>query len=218
MGFKIESSLLDACALAILHRGDTYGYEITQEMKKSITVSESTLYPVLRRLQSEELCRTYDQPYQGRNRRYYSITEKGEEKLRDYLTQWYQYRNAIQTLLEGPAKKEEPEDNTELEVVTESRTAKETDGAGETTDLKEKDEKKAGDETTDDKEKDEKKAGSENAELSDKRKQSSNKAQSGNKTQSGKRTKSGNKTQNKGKTGKVKKDRKEKKEGGAADE
>lgn len=109
MGFKIESSLLDACALAILHRGDTYGYEITQEMKKSITVSESTLYPVLRRLQSEELCRTYDQPYQGRNRRYYSITEKGEAKLLDYLTQWYQYRNAIQTLLEGPATPEVPE-------------------------------------------------------------------------------------------------------------
>lgn len=102
MGFKIESSLLDACALAILHRGDTYGYEITQEMKKSITVSESTLYPVLRRLQQEELCRTYDQPYQGRNRRYYSITEKGEAKLAEYLKQWADYRNAVETLLEGP--------------------------------------------------------------------------------------------------------------------
>ena len=55
MAFKIESSLLDACALAILKRGDTYGYEITQEMKKSIVVSESTLYPVLRRLQKEQL-------------------------------------------------------------------------------------------------------------------------------------------------------------------
>ena len=107
MAFKIESSLLDACALAILHRGDTYGYEITQEMKKSITVSESTLYPVLRRLQQEQLCQTYDQPYQGRNRRYYRITEKGEEKLRDYMKQWNDYRNAIQRLLDGPEVKEE---------------------------------------------------------------------------------------------------------------
>ena len=49
MAFKIESSLLDACALAILTRGDTYGYEITQSMKQAIVVSESTLYPVLRR-------------------------------------------------------------------------------------------------------------------------------------------------------------------------
>ena len=53
MGFKIESGLLDACALAILVEGDTYGYEITQSMKRAIVVSESTLYPVLRRLQKE---------------------------------------------------------------------------------------------------------------------------------------------------------------------
>lgn len=101
MAFKIESSLLDACALAILQRGDTYGYEITQEMKKAIVISESTLYPVLRRLQKEELCRTYDQPYQGRNRRYYSITPKGEAKLKEYRKQWDDYRNAIQKLLDG---------------------------------------------------------------------------------------------------------------------
>ena len=122
MAFKIESSLLDACALAILHRGDTYGYEITQEMKKSITVSESTLYPVLRRLQQEQLCQTYDQPYQGRNRRYYRITEKGEEQLRDYLKQWNDYRNAIQRLLDGP----------EAEKATEKATDKAAEKAGST--------------------------------------------------------------------------------------
>ena len=69
MAFKIESSLLDACALAILTRGDTYGYEITQSMKQAIVVSESTLYPVLRRLQKEAYLVTYDQPFAGRNRR-----------------------------------------------------------------------------------------------------------------------------------------------------
>ena len=105
MAFKIESSLLDACALAILKRGDTYGYEITQEMKKAIVISESTLYPVLRRLQKEVLCRTYDQPYQGRNRRYYSITEKGETQLLIYKKQWNEYRSAIETLLEGGSEK-----------------------------------------------------------------------------------------------------------------
>ena len=111
MAFKIESSLLDACALAILKRGDTYGYEITQEMKKSIVVSESTLYPVLRRLQKEQLCRTYNQPYQGRNRRYYSITEKGIAQLSDYLRQWREYRTAIETLLEGPNSNDKGRDD-----------------------------------------------------------------------------------------------------------
>jgi len=125
MAFKIESSLLDACALAILHRGDTYGYEITQEMKKSITVSESTLYPVLRRLQQEQLCQTYDQPYQGRNRRYYRITEKGEEKLRDYMKQWNDYRNAVQRLLDGPeAGSGKAEDKKEKEEPAEEKTGK----------------------------------------------------------------------------------------------
>ncbi|MGN0702200.1 MAG: PadR family transcriptional regulator [Lentihominibacter sp.] len=111
MAFKIESSLLDACALAILKRGDTYGYEITQEMKKSIVVSESTLYPVLRRLQKEQLCRTYDQPYQGRNRRYYSITEKGIAQLSDYRRQWREYRTAIETLLEDPKSNDKGRDD-----------------------------------------------------------------------------------------------------------
>lgn len=100
MAFKIESSLLDACTLAILSRGDTYGYEITQSMRRAIAVSESTLYPVLRRLQKEDLCRTYDEPYQGRNRRYYSITAEGRTKLKEYQNQWKDYRNAIDTFLE----------------------------------------------------------------------------------------------------------------------
>lgn len=99
MAFKIESSLLDACALAILKRGDTYGYQITQEMKSAIEISESTLYPVLRRLQKEGYCRTYDQPHQGRNRRYYSITEKGEQRLAGYRREWAEYRESIEKLL-----------------------------------------------------------------------------------------------------------------------
>lgn len=99
MAFKIESSLLDACALAILSRGDTYGYEITQSMKQAIVVSESTLYPVLRRLQKGNFCQTYDEPYQGRNRRYYSITEEGRAKLEEYKIQWIDYKTAIETFL-----------------------------------------------------------------------------------------------------------------------
>ena len=141
MAFKIESSLLDACALAILHRGDTYGYEITQEMKKSITVSESTLYPVLRRLQQEQLCQTYDQPYQGRNRRYYRITEKGEEQLRDYLKQWNDYRNAIQRLLDGPEVKEDKPDPAPAEEEPKEEAKEEKPGAKKSGKKKVKDSK-----------------------------------------------------------------------------
>lgn len=103
MAFKIESGLLEACALSILKKGDTYGYEITQEFKRAIVISESTLYPVLRRLQKENLCRTYDKPYQGRNRRYYSITEDGLKKLKEYQNQWEDYKRAIDVFLNDEA-------------------------------------------------------------------------------------------------------------------
>ena len=101
MGFKIESGLLDACALAILEKGDTYGYEITQSMKKAITVSESTLYPVLRRLQKDECLEVYDRQFDGRNRRYYKVTEKGMVQLNLYRTEWKNYSGKINELFEG---------------------------------------------------------------------------------------------------------------------
>ena len=50
MVFQLGSSLLDACVLATLHKEDTYGYRLTQEVKRVMDISESTLYPVLRRL------------------------------------------------------------------------------------------------------------------------------------------------------------------------
>lgn len=99
MGFKIESALLEACVLSVLSKGDTYGYVLTQSMKQVLDISESTLYPVLRRLQKNEYLRTYDQPYQGRNRRYYSVTDKGKEQFEIYKKEWKEYKEQIDSLL-----------------------------------------------------------------------------------------------------------------------
>ena len=101
MGFKIESALLEACVLSVLSKGDTYGYVRTQSMKQVLDISESTLYPVLRRLQKNEYLRTYDQPYQGRNRRYYSVTDKGKEQFEIYKKEWKEYKEQIDSLLSG---------------------------------------------------------------------------------------------------------------------
>ena len=70
MTFAMGTPLLDGCVLAILDQEDTYGYALTQRVKGVLDISESTLYPVLRRLQKEGCLTVYDQPYQGRNRRY----------------------------------------------------------------------------------------------------------------------------------------------------
>lgn len=101
MGFKIESALLEACVLSVLSKGDTYGYVLTQSMKQVLDISESTLYPVLQRLQKNEYLRTYDQPYQGRNRRYYSVTDKGKEQFEIYKKEWKEYKEQIDSLLSG---------------------------------------------------------------------------------------------------------------------
>ena len=101
MGFQVGSTLLDACVLAVLSRGDTYGYVLTQNMRDVTDISESTLYPVLRRLQKDGYLTTYDQPYQGRNRRYYAITEDGKKKFEGYKRDWIRYKTEVDKLLCG---------------------------------------------------------------------------------------------------------------------
>lgn len=91
MVFQLGSSLLDACVLATLHKEDTYGYRLTQEVKRVMDISESTLYPVLRRLMKEGYLETYDQQHMGRNRRYYRLTEAGKEKYREYVKEWDEF-------------------------------------------------------------------------------------------------------------------------------
>ena len=106
MTFQLGSALLDACVLAVLSRGDTYGYVLTQQVRAVIEVSESALYPVLRRLQKDGCLSTYDQPYQGRNRRYYSITQAGLLRLDAYIAEWSSYKNQIDLILSGGMRSE----------------------------------------------------------------------------------------------------------------
>ena len=86
MVFNTGAALLDAVVLAAVSRENqgTYGYKITQDVRRAIEISESTLYPVLRRLQKEECLETYDMAIDGRNRRYYKITENGRAQLNLY--------------------------------------------------------------------------------------------------------------------------------------
>lgn len=109
MGFSINSGLLDAMVLSIVQNNDTYGYEITQYLRKAVDISESTLYPVLRRLQKSELLETYDKEFMGRNRRYYHITSKGCDSLDDYRVEWRSYKKKIDSILlnEGVGRDEQ---------------------------------------------------------------------------------------------------------------
>ena len=101
MAIQLGSVLLDACVLAVVMREDTYGYKLTQEVKQIMDVSESTLYPVLRRLQKDGYLRTYDKTFQGRNRRYYTVTEKGREQFQQFYDQWKRMRVKIDDVMDG---------------------------------------------------------------------------------------------------------------------
>lgn len=103
MVFNTGAALLDAIVLAVVSQEEqgTYGYKITQDVRQVLDVSESTLYPVLRRLQKDECLVTYDMEYAGRNRRYYKLTEKGEVQLKLYQGEWKAYTSKINRMFEG---------------------------------------------------------------------------------------------------------------------
>lgn len=107
MVFNTGAALLDAIVLAVVSNESegTYGYKITQDVRQVLEVSESTLYPVLRRLQKDECLETYDKEYGGRNRRYYKVTERGRVQLDLYRVEWKSYSTKISTLFEGGIRK-----------------------------------------------------------------------------------------------------------------
>ena len=71
---------------------------MTQDMQTAISISESTMYPVLRRLQKNNYLTTYDQPYQGRNRRYYQITPEGRTHLERIRKMWGDFKTSLDSV------------------------------------------------------------------------------------------------------------------------
>ena len=104
MVFTAGSALLDAVVLSVVSMEGTYGYKITQDVREVMDVSESTLYPVLRRLQKENYLETYDMEFQGRNRRYYKITSNGMILLDQYRREWVSFKNGVDKILLGIEK------------------------------------------------------------------------------------------------------------------
>ena len=103
MVFNTGAALLDAIVLAVVSMDaeGTYGYKITQDVRQVIEISESTLYPVLRRLLRDGCLEVYDMEYGGRNRRYYKLTSAGEAQLRLYSDEWKSYSRKISALFSG---------------------------------------------------------------------------------------------------------------------
>lgn len=84
MDIQLKRGLLDACVLAAIKNDDSYGYQIIKDMKPYLELSESTLYTILKRLETAEMLTVRSQEHDGRLRKYYHITEKGRARIEEF--------------------------------------------------------------------------------------------------------------------------------------
>ena len=88
MDIQLKRGLLDVCVLAAIKNEDSYGYQIIKDMRPYVELSESTLYPILRRLEAANLLTVYTVEHNGRLRKYYHITEQGIKRSGDFKEEW----------------------------------------------------------------------------------------------------------------------------------
>ena len=88
MDVQMKRGLLDVCVLAAIQSEDSYGYQIIKDIKPYVDVSESTLYPILRRLEEGRLLTVRSVEHNGRLRKYYHITDAGKARIEDFKRDW----------------------------------------------------------------------------------------------------------------------------------
>ncbi len=88
MDIQLKRGLLDICVLAAIKNEDSYGYSIIKKIKPYVEISESTLYPILRRLESAQMLTVKSVEHNGRLRKYYSITPLGTERIEEFKSEW----------------------------------------------------------------------------------------------------------------------------------
>ena len=100
MDIQRKKGILDVCVLAVLKEKPSYGYELIGKVSQCIPISESTLYPILKRLDSAECLTTYKQEHNGRVRKYYKITEVGLKRIDDFLIEWEEMKRIYEFVKE----------------------------------------------------------------------------------------------------------------------
>lgn len=88
MDIQLRRGVLDYCVLAVIKEEESYGYMIIKQMESLLPISESTLYPILKRLESNNLVSSYSVEHNGRLRKYYQITPNGIENLNEFVVSW----------------------------------------------------------------------------------------------------------------------------------
>ena len=104
MNIQLKKGVLELCVLSLLNSSDRYGYELVAEISKCIEISEGTIYPLLRRLKNEGYVETYlTESNEGPPRKYYKLTEKGEQTRIDFLGEWRDLVSGMEKIIGGCA-------------------------------------------------------------------------------------------------------------------
>lgn len=88
MDIQLKRGMLDVCVLAAIQNEDSYGYKIIKDLAPDIELSESTLYTILKRLESAQMLTVYSSEHGGRLRKYYHITDRGRERIEEFKREW----------------------------------------------------------------------------------------------------------------------------------
>ena len=108
MDIQMKRGLLDVCVLAAIRNEDSYGYKIIKDMKPYIAISESTLYTILKRLETAAMLTVRTAEHGGRLRKYYHITEEGVKRIEDFKSAWRE----ILSIYQFVTKEEQGNDQT----------------------------------------------------------------------------------------------------------
>ena len=101
MDVQLKRGLLDICVLAAIKDEESYGYQIVKDMKPYVNISESTLYPILRRLETAELLTVRSAEHNGRLRKYYRITDAGLSRIHAFKEEWREIMSIYQFVTKG---------------------------------------------------------------------------------------------------------------------
>lgn len=104
MDTQLKRGLLDVCVLRAIRDDESYGYQIVKDIKPFIEISESTLYPILRRLETAGLLTVRSVEHKGRLRKYYRITQAGIEKIEEFKQDWAELQSIYRYIAGGIAE------------------------------------------------------------------------------------------------------------------
>ena len=103
MDAQLKRGLLEVCVLAAMQAEDTYGYKLIKDVSPYLAISESTLYPILKRLEAAGCVTVYAVEHNGRLRKYYRITAAGRARIDEFLQEWQDVMRIYEFIRGGSA-------------------------------------------------------------------------------------------------------------------